>query len=87
MSSRIKIVGLMAMSVAVCALLGCASAKVTERRAHAGNDQLPRPSRVIVHNIAATPGDIPPDSPLNGFYDRRAKPQSAKEIELGRKLG
>ena len=53
MSSRIKLVGLMAMSVAVCVLLGCASAKVSERRAYAAGDQLPRPRRIIVHNIAA----------------------------------
>ncbi len=87
MASRIKLVGLMAMSAAVCVLLGCASAKVSERRAYAAGDPLPRPSRIIVHNIAATPGDIPPDSPLSGVYDRRAKPQGAKEIELGHKLG
>ncbi len=87
MHTRIKIIRLIAASAAACALLGCASAKVTERRAHAAGDQLPRPSRIIVHNIAATPADIPPDSPLKGFYDKRATPQSAKEVDLGRKLG
>ncbi len=87
MSSRIKIISLLAVSAVACALFGCASAKVSERRAHAAGDQLPRPSRIIVHNIVATPDDIAPDSPLSGVYDRRAKPQGAKEIELGRKLG
>ncbi len=77
----------LAMSVAVYALLGCASSKVSERRAYAAGDRLPRPSRIIVHNIAATPEDIPSDSPLSGVYDQRTKPQGAKEIELGRNLG
>ncbi len=85
--SRIKILSLLAVSAVACALFGCASSKVTERRAYAAGDQLPRSSRIIVHNIAATPADIAPDSPLSGVYDRRAKPQGAKEIELGRKLG
>ena len=86
MHIRIKHIGRIATLATACALIGCASAKVTEHGAYAANDQLPRPNRIIVYDIVATPADIPPDSPLNGFYDQRATPQSAKEIELGRKL-
>ena len=40
---------------------GCASTEVTERQAYEG-PQLARPDRIIVHDYAATPADVPPES-------------------------
>jgi hypothetical protein len=46
--------------VAFClvALAGCASTKATESRDYQG-ERVARPDRIIVHDIAATPADIP----------------------------
>ena len=71
----------------VALLAGCASTKVTARRGFTADERLPRPGRIIVYRFAATPGEVPSDSPVAGSYERRSKPQSANEIELGRRLG
>ncbi len=87
MSSRIKLIGFIAMSAAVCALLGCASSKVTEQRAYAAHERLPRPSRVIVYDFAATADDMAAQAGGSGYYTRRPTPQTAEQIQLGRTLG
>ncbi len=58
-----------------------------DRRSYVGDEAIARPSRIIVHSFAATPGDIPADAAISGQYDRRATPQSAQEVAVGRKLG
>ena len=73
--------------LALVVLAGCASSDVTARREYAGDEQIARPSRIIVHSFAATPDDIPADAALAGHFDRRDQPQTAEEIELGHKLG
>ena len=42
--------------LALVALAGCASTKVTESESNYGG-WLPRPSRIVVHEFAATPGE------------------------------
>lgn len=73
--------------LALLVLAGCASSDVTARRSYVENEEIARPGRIIVHNIAATPGDIPADSALAGRYEGKTTPQTAEEIALGRELG
>ncbi|MGH8065157.1 MAG: DUF4410 domain-containing protein [Candidatus Entotheonellia bacterium] len=65
---------------------GCASTQVTARQPYAG-EKIARPDRIIVHNFAATPADVPAWSVVAGQYARHSTPQTAEEIEVGRKLG
>jgi hypothetical protein len=73
--------------IALLVLAGCASSDVTARRSYVGDEEIARPGHIIVHSFAATPGDIPADATIAGQYDRRATPQSAQEVAVGRKLG
>jgi hypothetical protein len=66
---------------------GCASTKVTARQSNIGSEKLARPDRVIVHNFAATPADIPAWSSAAGKYAQPSTPPTAEEIEVGRELG
>ena len=65
---------------------GCASTNVTDRQTYAG-EKLARPDRIIVYDFAATPDQIPADSTLSDTPPEATTPQTAKEIEEGRKLG
>jgi hypothetical protein len=69
------------------AVAGCASTEVTERQSYVGDEKIARPDRIIVYDFAATPADVPADSVLVGRYDQHGTPQTAEEIEAGRKLG
>ena len=71
----------------VALLAGCASTKATARRGYTAGERLPRPGRIIVYRFAATPGEVPSGAAITGSYERRSKPQSSKEVELGHKLG
>ena len=74
--------------VSICALTvlaGCASSDVTARRSYVADEEMARPGRIIVHNIAATPGDIAGDSATAGRYDTREAPQTDEEIALAKK--
>jgi hypothetical protein len=71
----------------VALLAGCASTNVTARRGYTAGERLPRPGRIIVYRFAATPGEVPSDAAISGSYERRSKPQSSKEVRLGRTLG
>jgi Domain of unknown function (DUF4410) len=71
---------------ALVLVAGCASTQVTARQPYAGA-KIPRPDRIIVHDFAATPADVPAGSHVAGQYAQQSTPQTAKEIELGRKLG
>jgi hypothetical protein len=67
---------------------GCASMKVTDRQVYEGPKR-PRPDRIIVHDFAATPADLPPWSEAASRHANAepSTPPSAEEIEVGRKLG
>jgi len=65
---------------------GCASTKVTERQAYTG-EKLARPDRIIVYDFAATPDEVPAESALAAASPDATTPQTAKDIEEGRKLG
>ncbi len=71
---------------ALVALAGCASTKVTGSRNYQG-ERLARPDRIIVHDFAATPADIPSWSAAVGRHAAPSTPQTAEAIETGRKLG
>ncbi len=71
---------------ALVALAGCASTKVTGSRTYQG-ERLARPDRIIVHDFAATPADIPAWSGAAGRHAAPSTPQTAEAIETGRKLG
>jgi len=66
---------------------GCASTQVTARQSNIGNEKLARPDRIIVHDFAATPADIPAWSIARDRYAAVGTSGSAQEIEVGRKLG
>jgi hypothetical protein len=71
---------------ALVVLAGCASTRVTARQPYEG-DRIPRPDRIIVHDFAATPADVPAGSAVAGQYAQHSAPQSAEEINVGRQLG
>ncbi len=68
-------------------LAGCASTEVTQRQDAPDQDQIARPARIIVYDIAATPADIPPTAAVTGFYDEWETRQTPEEVEVGRELG
>ncbi len=71
---------------ALVALAGCASTKVTESTSYQG-ERLARPDRIIVHDFAATPEDIPDWSASAGGHPAPSTPLTAEAIETGRDLG
>jgi len=75
------------MMIALLLAAGCASSDVTQRQSAAGTEALARPNHVIVYDFAGAPADLPPDSVIAKLYQQRDVPQTAEEIELGRKLG
>jgi len=72
--------------LALILVAGCASTQVTARQPYAG-EKIPRPDRIIVHDFAATPTDIPAGSLAAGHYAEQSTRLTAEEIEVGRKLG
>jgi hypothetical protein len=75
-------IGFLLLAALVAA--GCASTKVTQRETLV-TGKIPRPNRILVYDFGATPADVPADSALAGQVE--AQPQSAEQIEEGRKLG
>ena len=71
---------------ALVALAGCASTKVTESESYQG-ERLARPDRIIVHDFAGTPADIPAWAAEAGRPAAPSTPQTSEEIEQGRDLG
>jgi hypothetical protein len=67
--------------------VGCATGEITSAQYNAAEERIPRPGRVIVYDFRATPADIPANSAITGHYSRRQTPQTAEEVQLGRKLG
>ncbi len=73
--------------LALVAIAGCAGSEVTQRQDALGVQQFAAPDRIIIYDFAATPTDIGATAAITGYYDERETPQTAEEIELGRKLG
>jgi len=67
---------------ALAVVAGCASTKVTNRQQLAGND-IPRPNHILVYDFAATPADIPPDSPVAGQFAAPSTPPTASHACVG----
>lgn len=67
-------------------LVGCASTEVITHNESKG-EKLARPERIIVHDFAATPSDIPYWSAAANRYANSKGSQTKEEIEIGRKLG
>jgi len=73
--------------LALILLAGCATSKVTARQSEIGNEKIARPDRIYVYDFVATPADLAPEDASTAQYSAPSAPQSAKEIEAGRKLG
>jgi hypothetical protein len=65
---------------------GCASTKVSDRQ-QLVTGPLPRPDHILVYDFVATPADVPGDSALAGHNPADSKPQTAEQIETGKKVG
>ena len=83
MKSRSRMVSCLFALVVVA---GCASTNVTDRQ-RLVYEKLPRPNHILVYDFAATPGDVPADSPLAGQHAEPSTPQTAEQIATGRQLG
>ncbi len=68
--------------LALLLVVGCASSG-----AYLGEEEIPPPVRIIVYDFAASPADLPADSAVTGHYEESTTPQTAEEVELGRRLG
>ncbi len=68
-------------------ITGCAGTSVVARRTYAEGEHVAKPGRIIIYDIAATPGDLPADDPILDFYGKPSKTQTSDEVSLGRKLG
>src|SRR5262249_22869996 len=65
---------------------GCASTNVTSREQLVSGAR-PRPANIWVCDFAATPGEVPADSPVAGELAKNSPPQTADQIATGRALG
>jgi uncharacterized protein DUF4410 len=72
---------------ALVVLAGCASTNITERQSNTGSEKLARPERIIVYSFVATPADVSAESAVAGQFIQPSTPQTAEQIETGRKLG
>ena len=65
---------------------GCASTEVKQRQEYRGG-KIPRPGHIWVYDFAATPAEVPASSALAGQYSEHPAPQTAEQIETGRRIG
>lgn len=72
--------------LALLAVAGCASSKVTDREVRV-TEQIPRPERIWVHDFAATPEEIPDYSGFSGRHAAHSTPQTDDQIATGRRIG
>jgi hypothetical protein len=72
--------------LALAVATGCASTNVVGREEYRGG-KIPRPSHIWVYDFAATPADVPAESALAGQHAAHPTPQTAEQIETGRKVG
>ncbi|MHC4587141.1 MAG: DUF4410 domain-containing protein [Planctomycetota bacterium] len=82
----LRIHAVLVVLIAAFITISCASSEVTQRQSYVGNEQLPKPGRVIVYNFATTPEDIPADAAISRHYESYDTPQTAEQIQLGRQL-
>ncbi len=88
MEATIRYLGtLIANILGLAVLVGCASSEITQRQSYAAQERIARPGRIIVYDIRATSSDVPATAAITGSYTRRQSPQTAEEIQLGRRLG
>ena len=77
---------LVSFLVAVVVVGGCgASTKVTEREILV-TEKVPRPDHILIYAFAATPAEVPADSPIAAVATDRP-PQTPEQIEFGRRVG
>ena len=72
--------------LALLAVAGCAKTKLSDRQEYTGG-KLPRPENILVYDFAATATDLSDDSALAGRISEHDTPQTAEQIETGRKVG
>ena len=72
--------------LALLALAGCAKTTISDRQEYTGGN-LPRPGNILVYDFAATAADLPSGSALAGRVSEHDTPQTAEQIETGRKVG
>ena len=70
----------------VVTLAGCASTTVSDRETYRGG-KIARPKRILVHDFAAVPSDLPAWSEARARHPEPAEPRTAEELEAGRELG
>lgn len=78
-----------AIVLSLCTALmmtGCAASKISDHQIFV-KEKIPRPAHIWVYDFAATPADIPAESSFTGKDFEHATPQTAEQIELGRKAG
>jgi hypothetical protein len=75
-----------AMLSLVVTLAGCASTEVTDRQSYRGG-RIARPDRILVHDFAASPSDLPAWSDVRGRHPEPSQPRTREEIAAGRELG
>jgi hypothetical protein len=71
---------------AIFVIVGCTSTKVIDHQILV-NEKITRPDLILVYDFVATTADMPADSTLADQYSDHSKPQTAEQIEIGRKLG
>jgi hypothetical protein len=72
--------------IAIFVIVGCDSTKVIDHQIIV-NEKITRPDLILVYDFVATTADMPADSTLADQYSDHSKPQTAEQIEIGRKLG
>ena len=65
--------------------MGCASVDFATEGSTTG--KLPRPNRVLVHDFAATPADLPGWSEARANFSGPQETPSAEDLQAGRELG
>ncbi len=81
-----KMAAIVSCLIALLVTAECAVADITNREILV-NGPLPQPGQIWVYDFAATPADLPADSPLAGQPDMDTTPQTPDQIAEGRKLG
>lgn len=67
-------------------LAACSSATVRSRQGYAG-PRLARPAHILIHDFGASPADVAAGSALDGRVAQHGTPQTAEQLDLGRRLG
>lgn len=76
---------LVSFLVAVVVVGGCASTEVTDREILV-TEKVPRPDHILIYDFAATPAEVPADSPIAALATDRPL-QTPEQIEFGQRVG